>query len=61
MQRWASLQGKKKAAQTSGGRPRITRFSGLSLRSAIGFLPTKRFCGYLYFAGMVSNFPDASS
>jgi hypothetical protein len=33
---------------------------GLSNRTYQG-LPITRFCGRLYFAGMLSNFPDPSS
>jgi len=42
--------------------PEKINFQGLSLLSSIAFLPARRLCRYLYsFAGMVSNFPDASS
>jgi hypothetical protein len=55
------MQRAKKGRPDIGRRPRIRNFQGLSWRSAMGFLPTKRVYGYLYFAGMLSNFPDASS
>jgi len=41
--------------------PERISFQGLSLLSAIKFVATKRFYACLYFAGMLSNFPDASS